>query len=251
MRGSRTDIAKKDTIQTTPAVPNAKRDSMVFIQSAIGKLKANGIAYTTFNSKVNIDYRGGDGKNYDVNATIRMYKDSAIWMSANAVLGIEAIRLLITKDSVKVMNKLEKTYTARSVDYLQEVTQLPLDLKTLQDLVIGNAVYVDSNIVSYQRADGTVSLLSIGTWFRNLITLSESDHSIVRIKLDDADISRSRTADLTYNDYERKQGPLFATKRRISISEKKKLDIRLDFKNYSFNGEVSFPFSVPKNYTLN
>jgi hypothetical protein len=180
-----------------------------------------------------------------------MYKDSAIWMSANAVLGIEAIRLLITKDSVKLMNKLEKTYTARSVDYLQEVTQLPLDLKTLQNLIIGNAVYVDSNIVSYTRADGTISLLSIGTWFRNIITLNEGDHSIVRSKLDDVDIGRSRTADLTYDAYERKQGLLFATKRRISISEKKKLDIRLDFKNYSFNGEVSFPFSVPKNYTLN
>jgi hypothetical protein len=51
----------------------------------------------------------GDGKNYDVNATMRMYKDSAIWLSANAVLGIEAMRVLITKDSVKLLNKLDKT----------------------------------------------------------------------------------------------------------------------------------------------
>lgn len=245
-----TAITKKDSTLTVQ-VPTGKADTVAYIKTALEKLSANKINYTTFNAKVNIDYRGGDDKNYDVNAIIRMYKDSAIWMSANAVLGIEAIRLLITKDSVKLMNKLDKSYTARSVDYLQEVTALPLDLKTLQDLIVGNPVFLDSNVVSYTKFDGSVSLLSIGDWFKNLITVAEADHSLSRTKLDDADITHSRTADLTYSDYETKQGPLFATKRRIYISEKKKLDIRLDFKNYGFNGEVSFPFTVPKNYKLN
>ena len=72
-----------------------------------------------------VDYRGGDDKHYDVNATIRMHKDSLIWASVNAVLGIEAMRLLITKDSVFLLDKLNKTYTTRSVDYLQEETSLP------------------------------------------------------------------------------------------------------------------------------
>ena len=71
-----------------------------------------------------------------------MYKDSAIWLSANAILGIEAMRVLITRDSVKLLDKLNKVYTARSVDYLQDLTSLPLDLPTLQDLIIGNAVFV-------------------------------------------------------------------------------------------------------------
>ena len=180
-----------------------------------------------------------------------MYKDSAIWLSANAVLGIEAIRVLVTKDSVKLLNKLEKTYTARSIDYLQEVTALPLNLKTLQDLIIGNPVYLDSNVVSYSRSDNDIAIVSIGNWFKNLLTFNNNDGAIQRSKLDDVDISRSRTADLTYTDYETKKGPLFATKRRITIAEKKKLDIKLDFKNYDFNGEVSFPFSIPRNYSAN
>lgn len=211
-------------------------------------MKAKQINYTTFNAKVNVDYKGGDGKNYDMNATVRMYKDSAIWISVNAVLGIEALRALITKDSVKLINKLEKTYTARSIDYLQEVTQLPLDLKTLQHLLIGNVVYFDSNVVSYSKDANTVSVLSLGKWFKNLVTLSDNDKSVQRIKLDDADVSRNRTAVLGYSDYETKKGPAFATKRSITVAEKARLDIKLDFKNYDFNGEVNFPFSVPKNY---
>lgn len=243
-------IGRRDTAQVT-SLSTVKADSSSFIRQTMQQIESNKIKFNTFSGKINIDYRGGDGKNYDVNATIRMYKDSAIWLSANAVLGIEAIRVLITKDSVKLLNKLEKTYTARSVDYLQEVTELPLNLSNLQDLLIGNPVYLDSNVVSYQRTAGAISLISIGEYFKNLLTVNENDKLVQRSKLDDADASRNRTAELTYSDYQNGKGINFATKRSISIAEKKKLDIRLDFKNYELNGEVSFPFSVPKNFKRN
>jgi hypothetical protein len=91
-----TAIAKKDTVVALP--PDAKKnDSSLKIMSALQGLKGNQINYTTFSAKVNVDYKSGDGKNYDVNASIRMYKDSAIWLSANAILGIEAMRVLITR----------------------------------------------------------------------------------------------------------------------------------------------------------
>ncbi|MFL5808965.1 MAG: DUF4292 domain-containing protein [Flavisolibacter sp.] len=245
-----TAITKKDTVVALP--PNAaKNDTSLMIMSSLQKLNANQIKYKTFSGKVNVDYKGGDGKSYDVNASVRLYKDSAIWISANAILGIEAMRVLITKDSVKLMNKLQKTYTARSVDYLQEVTALPLNLATLQDLIIGNPVFLDSNIVSYSVADNNITMLSIGQLFKNLITLNGTDFTLLHSKLDDADISRNRTAELTYNDYEIKKGVPFSTKRRITVAEKNRLDIKLDFKQYDFNQEVSFPFSVPKNYEYN
>lgn len=224
---------------------------MRLIRSRLGQLAAQRLNFTTFTAKVNVDYKGGDGKSYDVNANIRMYKDSAIWISANALLGIEAMRVLVTKDSVKLLNKLNKIYTARSVDYLQEVTALPLDLYTLQDLIIGNAVFLDSNIVSYSQTGGTLSLLSVGQWFKNLLTLSEPGATLLHSKLDDIDMNRSRTADLSYEAYESKKGMSFATKRRITVAEKTKLDIKLDFKQFDFDEPVSFPFSVPKNYENN
>src|SRR5688500_13267735 len=143
-RPIQTAISKKDT----SAASVLKNDSIQFIQNTWQQITANHLNFQTFSAKVNIDYSGSDGKKYDVNANLRMYKDSAIWISANAVLGIEAIRVLVTRDSVKFLDKLNKTYTARSVDYLQEVTALPLNLAILQDLLIGNPVFLDSNIVS-------------------------------------------------------------------------------------------------------
>jgi hypothetical protein len=239
-------IEKKDTL----SLPGpGKEDSITFIRTTYRTLQSNVIPYTTFSAKVDVDYVGGDGKKESVNANLRMYKDSLIWISVTGLFGIEGLRAFITEDSIKVINKLDKEYTARSVFYLQDLTGLPLDLQTVQDLLIGNPVFLDSNIVSYTRSPNSVSLLYIGEWFKSLVTLS--DGRLSHSKLDDIDINRNRTCDLSYDDYENKKGMNFSSKRRITVSEKSKLDIRLDFKSYNFNETLSFPFSVPKNYKTN
>lgn len=250
-RKIQTAIAKKDTVDTVknPGPIATAEDSMRIIRESYSVLQKQKINFTTFAAKIDVDYVGGDGKKENANANLRMYKDSVIWISLTGLFGIEGLRAYITKDSIKVINKLDKIYTARSVAYVQEVTGLPLDLQSLQELIIGNPVFVDTNIPSYTKNANGLSLLSVGVWFKNLITLS--DGLLRHSKLDDVDISRSRTCELSYDDYENKKGVTFSTKRRITVSEKSKLDIKLDFKSYNFNETLSFPFSVPKNYTRN
>jgi hypothetical protein len=249
-RKIQTAIAKKDSVQVVTVPGRSADDSAAFIRETVTKMQATKIDFTTFSAKINVDYQGTDGKKYDVNANLRMYKDSAIWISITAILGIEGLRAFITKDSVKILNKQDKVYSARSVAFLQEMTALPLDLHSLQDVLIGNPVFVDSNIISYSRSGNSVSLLSIGEFFKNLLTLNEASR-LENSKLDDLDKIRSRTCNLSYSDYEFKKGVLFATKRRITVAEKSNLDIKLDFKSYDFNETLSFPFSVPKNYKRN
>jgi hypothetical protein len=245
-RKIQTAITKKDS--TGIAKPTLE-DSSVFIRETYNGLKGHTISFNTFSAKIDVDYTGSDGKKEDVNVNLRMYKDSLIWVSVTGLFGIEGLRAFITKDSVKLINKLDKIYTGRSVAYLQEVTALPLDLSSLQDLIIGNPVFLDSNMVSYAKSGNTVSLLSIGEWFKNLITIS--DGMIRHSKLDDININRNRTCDLSYDDYENKKSVNFSAKRRITVSEKSKLDIKLGFKSYNFNETLSFPFSIPKNYKWN
>ena len=248
-RKIQTAIAKKDTVDVVKPSVQSGEDSIAFIRENYNKIKTQRISFTTFSAKMDVDYVGGDGKKENANAILRMYKDSVIWIAVTGLFGIEGLRAYITKDSIRIINKLDKIYTGRSVAYVQEVTGLPLNLHSLQELIIGNPVFLDSNIVSYTRSANSVSLLSIGEGFKNLITLTEGvlRHS----KLDDVDINRNRTCDLSYDNYENKKGVNFSSKRRITVSEKSKLDIKLDFKSYNFNETLSFPFSVPKNYTWN
>ena len=251
-RKIQTVIAAKDT--TSVAVPKGQthEDSMRFIAQAYRGVGSNYINFQTFSAKIEVDYQDAEGKKYNVTAHVRMMKDSVIWMSVRAILGIEGLRAYITRDSVKLLDKQNNLYTARSVAFLQEVTALPLDLASLQDLILGNPVFLDSNnIVSYTQTEQTISLLSIGDYFKNLYTIQKGKSLTESSKLDDLDELRNRTCYLTYNDYEDKKGVNFATKRQIVVTEKKKLDIKLDFKQYDFNETLSFPFSVPRNYKTN
>ncbi len=247
-----TAIAKKDTVGVVVSPGMAvKVDSPAIIKSYYEQILHNRISFSTFSAKVDVDYEDMEGKRYNVNAHIRMYKDSVIWISVTAILGIEGLRAYITKDSVKVLDKQNKKYIARSLSYLQEVTALPLDLSSLQDLLIGNPVFFDSTIISFSKNPGDISLLSVGEYFKNLYTIGEANKLPQSSKLDDIDGQKNRTCYLTYSDYENKKLVSFATRRGISVSEKKKLDIKLNFKQYDFNETLSFPFSIPKNYKRN
>lgn len=238
---------KKDSVETKTTT-NPHEDSVKFIKDTYLQLLGNRIEFETFSAKINTDYQGSDGKKYDVNVFVRMKKDSIIWVSVNGALGIEGMRVLIDRDSVRILNKLDKEYQVRSISYLQDVAALPLDLHTVQQLIIGNPVFLDSNIVSYSTDGSTVSLLSEGKWFRHLISMNNNDHVVLHSKLDDNDLLRSRTCFLNYSDYETDKGVKFSTNRTISVTEKTKLDVKLNFKQYGFNETLSYPFSVPKNY---
>lgn len=242
-------IAPKDTTQIT-TVDKTKADSLLMISNTVAGLNKNYIDFRTFNAKIKVDYQDNNGKQPDVTAIVRIIKDSAIWVSLNATfLNVEIYRVLITKDSVILLNKQQKEVQYRSLDYLQEVTQIPFDYKTLQDLLIGNPIFLDSNIVYYKKTENQVLLMSVGQFFKHLLTLLPENNVLQHSKLDDVDITRNRTADITYSEYENKAGISFSTFREITVSEKNKLDITLKFKQYEFNKDLSVSFNVPKNYT--
>ena len=91
---------------------------------------------------------------------------------------------------------------------------------------------------------------TVGAVFKNLLTIKANNKLLTHIKLDDIDISRNRTADITYDNYESSNGFNFSTYRQIIASEKNKLDLRLNFKQYEFNKELSVTFNVPRNYKI-
>ena len=242
-------IAPKDT--TAVVITNhSMPDSTLMINKTMDNFRHHYIDFKTFNAKIKVQYEDSKGKQPDISAIVRIVKDSAIWVSLSATLfNVEVFRMLITKDSVILMNTREKEVQYRSLDYLQDITEIPFDFTTLQNLLIGNPIFMDSKVVSYKKTDTHILILTVGEFFKHLLTLSADNNLLLHSKLDDVDIARNRTADITYDDYENKSGVDFSTYREITVSEKNKLDIRLNYKQYEFNKELSVSFRVPKNYT--
>jgi hypothetical protein len=90
----------------------------------------------------------------------------------------------------------------------------------------------------------------VGDIFKNLLTISTDNYLLLNSKLDDVDAMRNRTCYVAYSDYDTKNGISFASSRELSISEKSKLDVNMNFKQYTFNEDIAFPFNIPKNYKI-
>ena len=82
-----------------------------------------------FSAKI---YMGEDDQ--EVSGMIRMQKDTAIWISLRS-FNIEGARMLITKDSVKFINRLDKTYYAGDFAFLINQFDIDLDYNMLQAIL--------------------------------------------------------------------------------------------------------------------
>lgn len=243
-----TAITKKDTAQVVQIKTIPVVDSAMIVKKLLDKIATQKIDFNTLNAKIKVEYSTKDN-NQAATAYVSVKKDSIIFIQLKAtVLGIIAFQVKISPDSVYVINKLDKWIEKRSISYLKESIGIPFDFATLQDLLLGNPIFLDSNIVSYKNMQNQFLILVHGELFKHLITLNKANNTIMHTKLDDIDPLKIRTCDITYDDYVQTTNGYFSNKRNLTISEKSKLDIQLDFKECIFNEPLRYTFAMPKNY---
>ncbi len=240
-------IAKKDTVQTVVIKEAERVDSAAIVREIMSKVGKGKINFSTFNAKLKVDYEGQE-TSQNVTAYLSMKKDSVIYVRLTVPIIGTVAQIIVTKDSVFLLNPKKNTVQYRSINYLQEATQIPFDFYTLQDVIIGNPIFLSRNVVAYKSTDQQLLVNMVGKIFKHLITLDNTDFKPLHSKLDDIDPMQNRTCDITFSEYETKGDIQFATYRSISVSQKSKLDIYLNFKDYKFNEPLNYVFVIPKNY---
>jgi hypothetical protein len=98
------------------------------------------IDFTYFHFRSKVEYtEGKESQNFTVNG--RMKKDSIIWLSITPGMGIEAVRCLILKDSVKILDRIHNKFYAYGFSYLNEMFNTNLNFNNFQALLIGNLAF--------------------------------------------------------------------------------------------------------------
>ena len=89
------------------------------------------------NTKTKIQYKDAD-RSVSTSATIRIKKDSIIWMSLTPFLGIEVARAIITQDSMVLMNRLNREYMVYEFQSLSEKFQFEISYDLIQSMILGH-----------------------------------------------------------------------------------------------------------------
>jgi len=74
---------------------------------------------------------------------LRMKSDSVVWLVFKK-LSVEAARALITKDSLFIINRLDKTYQAENLDSLQNVYGFNSNFSFMQDFILARVPSIDT-----------------------------------------------------------------------------------------------------------
>jgi hypothetical protein len=247
----RSSFPVTDTTQhnTTTLDSSAIAEATVFNKNMLSKIRSNIIAFNTFSAKLKVDFESEAKQMAGISAVIRMQKDSVIWISASLPVIGEVARAIITPDSLKAIDKFHKKQYLRAIKDANDVLNIPFDFKTLQNLIIGNPVYLTDSIYQVVKTPAVISFSCDSTLFTSLFNVFADDYVLQQSKVMDKDSTHNRSCELTYGEYKSQDGYKFATRRRVFIEDKNFTKINMDFNKVDFNQPVSFPFTIPSGYS--
>lgn len=107
------------------------------VTETVGRVSVQNIEfnYLTAKGQLKLDETG---ESVSSGYSLRIKKDSVIWISVQPGLGIEAARLKVTQDSVFMINRLHKEFLATDYSYLSEKFKVDMNYDVLQAILLGN-----------------------------------------------------------------------------------------------------------------
>jgi hypothetical protein len=226
---------KKETIPTTASTTT----------ETVGNVTVQNLEFTYLNARGQLKLED-KGQSTSSGYALRMKKDSIIWVSVLPGLGIEAARFKMTRDSVYVMNRIHKEYTATSYDFLSNRFQVELDFNVVQAILLGN----------YQ-ANGTEKATTEGE-LQHVQQLREnllfdyfiSDKNLKLQQLNVKDQSSGNTITVHYNSFQAIGSVPFAHALAAQVLQAGQVsDFNLNHTKVTVSDEIlDFPFSIPSGY---
>lgn len=231
-------------------------------EQIITKLKENEFKFDGLSIKANIEHKV-DGKKNSFKSTLRIKKDSAIWISITPIMGIEVARALITPDTVLMIDRIHATYFAGSFNYINQLFNVDLDFKMLQSLLIGNSIDFEENEKIFSQVDK--HMLFLGTTKKRRVKkaikkdkeskLKEDNQSIwldpktFKIKeLFVTDHSSEKSFRANYSNHQEAGNQLFPFTARFFISSNQNAYLGVEMSKVTLENDLNMPFSIPEKY---
>jgi hypothetical protein len=208
------------------------------------------IDFEYFHGKARINIRD-DKKEKDVKATIRIRKDSVIWMDIS-VVGVSGARALINHDSITIRSNVDKEYFVFEFAELSKRFNFEINYHIVQAALLGNLLY-DKRENDMVITDGTFNVLEqlIGT------TIIKNYINTASTKLEKVDLKENNSNNslvINYSNFQNVGTKVFPYNGVISILYKTPAGLINNTITFEYtkaevgDRELKFPFNIPRRY---
>jgi hypothetical protein len=203
----------------------------------------------------------GEDKSFD--AKVRIRKDSLMLVTIE-LLTIDFAKVLISKDSIKMVDYHHKKYFRGDFAYINDLLNADLDFNVIQSILIGNSAEFtedDDKLNSVTDRENCVYKLSTerrkhlrriqqGTEdlkkALQIMTLDPDNFKITKNEFIDPSTNRSFTA--SYTDFKNKDSVYAPYHVNIDIKAERNMNIKIEYVRIEKNKPQKFQFNIPAKY---
>jgi hypothetical protein len=270
--------AKKPGLERSEKLPGK---SVKFLQN---KIEENSLHFETLSARFTAKTNFNNDK-VSFKGMLKIKSDSIIWLSLTKLGGVEVVRLILTNDSIKFINKWDKEYFIGPIANLNSIENLDLGYIQIEKILTGALVEYDPDDKFSAGTDNGTYLLSSRNKAKikrsntiiegdSLIELSKMDEKVQKLleKNDGEDfviknyylqpdnyylarqtinlLELQQAVDIVYSNYTiLDNNYVFALDQIIRIASLDKASrIDLNFSSVEFNVENAYPFKISSKY---
>lgn len=241
----------KSTKSTTqPVAPKAELSAEEKLRlDVISKLNFGDFDFQYLSMKSKAQVKSGE-KSFNLTINFRMKWNDKIWASVNALGGFEVSRFLLTKDSIYVIDRINKEYYVRGYDYLAEVLKADVDFFALQALLVGNVpMKFNMSKARLSQSVDQYSLVSEQSTSKLTYILRKDDLKLQAFQYIAMAGIEVKSLDIAYMNFKLVEIENFPqTMVIVANSSKERTKIDVQHSKIEKVEKLDFPFNVPKRF---
>jgi hypothetical protein len=229
----------------------SKKITPTTVSPVASSLEIQEIDFKYLQGKGRINYKDAKGER-DVKTTVRIHKDSVIWISFS-VIGVQGGRVLINKDSITIVNTLDKEYFVFTYEELTKRFNFKMDYPVIQSALLGNLVEPRTATDKIKR-ESSFDLLEqtqSSVTIKNYINTASS--KVEKVEL--LESTTNNTVSIAYSNFQPLADKTFPYNGIINVLYKTPSGLVINngiMFEYSridvINDELKFPFTIPRKY---
>ena len=211
--------------------------------------------YSLLSAKLAVNH-STEEKTQSFGVRARIKKDSIIWLSITPGLGIEVVRLVITLDTIKMLNRMDQKYFVESFEKTNDLLKMEMTFQILQSALTAEFVplynepaYSLTPLVDLYTLEAKTEEIEKSDAPLKLEQRTEIDPSIWRVtRTVLKNEARNERILAEYSDFQELETMVFPTSMRFRTQGKENVAVDVKWSKIEEKSTLRFPFNIPSKY---